>query len=54
MIQKICPSCRLDSYSAYNDPNWKCPYCGRLIPKVEIRKGNITVLSKERKLRVVR
>lgn len=27
MICKRCPYCHRDSYSAYDDPDWKCPYC---------------------------
>lgn len=39
MIQKICPHCKGDSYSSHDDPGWKCPYCGRPIPKIEEGKG---------------
>lgn len=28
MISKRCPYCKRDSYSSYDDPHWKCPYCG--------------------------
>ena len=28
-----CPSCCQTSYSASDQGDWKCPYCGRLIPK---------------------
>lgn len=38
MIQKICPYCKLDSYSAYNDPHWLCPYCGRDIGHSRLRE----------------
>lgn len=31
MIQKKCPYCRGESFSSYNDPNWRCPYCGKII-----------------------
>ena len=34
MIKKTCPCCNGDSYSSYDDPNWKCPYCGKHIPKL--------------------
>ena len=32
MIQKLCPYCLQNSYSAYDNPEWICPYCGKDIP----------------------
>lgn len=29
VISKKCPFCYRDSYSAYDDPDWECPYCGK-------------------------
>lgn len=32
MIRKLCPYCLQSSYSAYDSPEWICPYCGKDIP----------------------
>lgn len=49
MIEKRCPFCFKSSFSAYNDPNWICPYCGKNIgfvqSKVERRQN-----QKEKKI----
>lgn len=50
MIQKICPFCKLDSYSAYNDPNWRCPYCGRIIGDSKYKE---LLWSKKKKLSAI-
>lgn len=44
MIQKVCPHCLKNSYSAYDNPKWICPYCGadignKLIEKDELQKN---------------
>lgn len=31
MVSKKCPHCGRESYSAFNNPNWVCPYCDRII-----------------------
>jgi len=28
MYKRTCSNCNGVSHSSYNDPNWKCPYCG--------------------------
>ncbi len=33
MFQKCCLSCQRESFSAYDDPKWICPYCGEFIEK---------------------
>lgn len=34
MLKKNCTSCGGNSYSAYDDPKWRCPYCGKDIGKI--------------------
>ncbi len=29
LIKKNCPYCKGESFSAYDNPHWPCPYCGR-------------------------
>lgn len=31
LYQKQCQYCQGRSYSAYNNPSWQCPYCGKNI-----------------------
>ncbi len=35
MIKKNCHYCGKDSYSSYNDPDWRCPYCGEKLPYIQ-------------------
>jgi len=39
MICRVCPVCGKDSYSAYDDPNWICPYCSARMGKEEENKS---------------
>ena len=41
MYMKICPECKGKSYSASKQGKWTCPYCGKDLSKVNVRKpGN--------------
>lgn len=54
MIKKTCPACGGNSYSAYNDPDWKCPYCGEnLGDKTWTNKCSLAPDKKERHLYLV-
>lgn len=51
MLKKTCPFCQSDSYSAYDNPNWRCPYCNRkithAISEIDLKNDNTT--SKDKK-----
>lgn len=34
MVKKTCPTCGKSSYSASEEGEWICPYCGEDITKV--------------------
>jgi len=40
VIEKNCQYCGKDSYSSYNDPDWRCPYCGKKL--TNINRGEST------------
>lgn len=50
MFQKKCPFCNGDSFSSYNDPNWRCPYCGKIIGQDGVKQE---IFKKECKRKVV-
>ena len=33
--RRICPHCQKNSYSAYDGPDWICPYCGKAMKHIQ-------------------
>lgn len=50
LIQKLCPYCLRNSYSAYDNPEWICPYCGENIGQLSsIESERYSLLSRRSK-----